>query len=159
MNKNELRNMTIGINDLLSEYLKLHDSLLKNQETLSSFMHSILKLLRISIMENPLKDSSENEYPDSLAETGLLLSKFNLKHKELIALSNNRDDLAIEKYYDYLLVYYEALIESVRLLHVRQGMRLARYNGEKLSWSEYQSVDKNYKTNILSVGINWDVFE
>lgn len=148
MNKNEGRNLTIGINDLLSEYIQLHDLLLRNQETLSSFLNSVFKLVRTFIMENSLKDRSEKQYPDSYSKTGLLLSKFNSKHLELKAISNIHDDQDLGKYYDSLLEYFEALLETVRILHVRQGMRLARYNGEKISWSEYQTIEKNYKSNI-----------
>ena len=148
MNKNELRTMTIGINNLLSEYIQLHDSLLKNQETLSSLMNSIFKLFRLSIMENPLKNSLENDYQDSYSATELLLSKFDVKHQELKTLSRKSDDQGLVNYYDCLLGYFNALHETVRILHVRQGMRLVIQKGEKLSWSEYKSVEKNYKTNI-----------
>ena len=133
MNKEILRTHTVDVHNLLTEYIRIHDSLFKKQATLFSLIRNIFKPIN---------------FQESYVETEILLSRFISKKQELESLSNIHDDPKYGKYYDCLMDYYDTLIEAVKTLNQRQGILAGKSKGEKLSLPEYQAIEKEYKNAV-----------
>jgi len=127
--KTELQKLALGINELLSEYIFLHDTL---QRKSNSFL-SIFKPINF----NELHHKAEEIL-------------FKLKDR-LLEISKLKKDIKInseKQFVDCLLEYTQALITTVELYREMVNSLLSKSRGGKLSLRERMTNSKIYEESI-----------
>ncbi len=128
-----LKEQATEIHELLSIYIKVHDSIFKKSATFLSLFKRV-------------------DFDDIYNQTETLLSQFNQKRHELINLKSNFDDKTVPKeyrqYFQQLFTFFERLYETVALLKNRQYQLLLKSKGEKYSFKEYMEIENKYKKSV-----------
>lgn len=132
ISKKSLKEQATEIHELLSIYIKVHDSIFKKSATFISLFRKV---------------DFENIYN----QTEVLLSHFNQKKQELINLKDSFDETVPKKYRQYfqqLLTFFERLYDTIVLLKDRQYLLLLKSKGEKYSFKEYMQIENDYKKSV-----------
>jgi len=132
--KDELMQHAISVNALLTEYIEVHNELFKKQATFTSILKNLF-VKRINFTE-------------SHVDTGLLLSKFQAKQEELNSIPPHKFAEQYSDYFDCLKEYFKSLLEAVEILNKRQMMLADKSVGDKVTWSEYSTIEKEYKSAL-----------
>ena len=129
-NKEKLESIAFEINDLLTEYIAIHNKVLKEA---SSFL-SLFKRVNFQGLCDDIKT---------------ILLKFNSKQKELGEFKSSLyDDLTQSQkdFFNCLTEYIDALAETVDALYKKVNLCYQRsQNKIVLSFEELQGVDKHYQ--------------
>jgi len=132
-NKVKLQTIAFEINDLLTEYITIHNKILKKA---GSFL-SLFKRVNFQEFYDDTKD---------------ILLKFNLKQREVRELKISLYDCMTHSqrnFLDCLLRYVDTLIETINLLYIKVDLLYQRsQNKISLRFKELQSVDKHYQKCI-----------
>ncbi|MFA6250278.1 MAG: hypothetical protein WC686_02095 [Candidatus Shapirobacteria bacterium] len=134
---NQLRNEAWEVNDLLTQYVILHNHLLKSAGTFSSLFRKI-------------------DFQKLHDETVTLLEKFQEKTTELENLAKDNLGEKERQFFDCLLSYTRALTETVSLLSAMYYALNEKAKGNKLSLKDHLENDKKYQVSIknyLSYGV------
>jgi len=118
--KESLKEQATEIHELLSIYIKVHDSIFKKSATFLSLFKRV-------------------DFNDIYNQTENLLLLFNKKRNELINLKSNFDQSVPTEYRQYfqqLFSFFERLYETVVLLKDRQYQLLLKSKGEKYSFKD-----------------------
>ena len=130
MNMKELlKEQATEIHELLSIYIKVHDSIFKKSATFLSLFKRV-------------------DFNDIYNQTENLQLLFNKKRNELINLKSNFDESVPTEYRQYfqqVFTFFERLFETVVLLKDRQYQLLLKSKGEKYSFKEYMEIENKYK--------------
>ncbi len=130
--KELLKEQALEINELLSLYIKVHDSIFKKSATFRSLFKRV-------------------DFNDIYNQTENLLSHFNQKRQELVNIKSNFYETMSEEYRQYfqqLFTFFERLYETVVLLKDRQYQLLLKSKGEKYSFKEYMEIEDKYKKSV-----------
>lgn len=130
--KELLKEQAMEINELLSIYIKVHDSIFKKSATFLSLFKRV-------------------DFEDIYKQTENLLSLFNQKRQELVNLKSNFNETMPQEYRQYfkqLFTFFERLYETVALLKDRQYQLLLKSKGEKYSFKEYMKIEDKYKKSV-----------
>ena len=130
--KESLKEQATEIHELLSVYIKVHDSIFKKSATFLSLFRRV-------------------DFEDIYDQTENLLSLFNQKRQELINLRSNFDETVPKEYRQYfqqLFTFFERLYETVVLLKDRQYQLLLKSRGERYSFKEYMEIENKYKKSV-----------
>ncbi|TRZ53492.1 hypothetical protein D4R99_00725 [bacterium] len=125
----ELKREAWEVNDLLSEYVALHNHLLKSAGTFSSLFRKI-------------------DFGKLSEETSSLLEKFRNKGDELKVLAEGEVRDEGRQFTECLLSYTNALTETVGLLYVMYQALKGKASGNKLSFKEHLENNKKYQESI-----------
>ncbi len=133
MNNTEiLKKLSFEVNDLLTEYIQLHDKILKEGGT-------FLSLFKKVDFEKMLNDCYE------------ILKKFELKKEEIFSFKkengNYLNDIE-KKYLDQLISFFDKLLFTVNFLINKQQLLYKKSKKEKISWKEYNNAENQYKKSI-----------
>ena len=133
MNNTEiLKKLSFEVNDLLSEYIQLHDKILKKGGTFRS-------LFRKVDFEKMLNDCYE------------ILSKFEIKREEILSFKKQSgNDLKDneKKYLNQLMSFFDKLLLTINLLLNKQQLLYKKSKKEKIIWQEYNNAENQYKKSI-----------
>lgn len=126
---NILKEKAIAINNILSEYIQLHDLFIKSS-------NSILSIFR------PIN------FQKLSGETYLLFEKLRDERKNLDILKPETMNSQQKAFYDCLCSYTEALKETVYLLFIMLHALAEKAKGEKLNFKEHSENNAKYKNSI-----------
>lgn len=132
--KEELMRHAVSVNALLTEYIEIHNALFQKQATLASILRNLF-VKRINFTESHI-------------DTELLLSKFQAKQEELNSIPAHQFTGQYSAYLDCLKEYLNSLLEAVDILNRRQSMLSNKSAGDKVTWDEYSTVEKEYKSAV-----------
>jgi hypothetical protein len=140
MNKEILQATAFEINDLLNEYIMVHNQILKNAGSFLSFFRRV-------------------NFKELYADTEVILLKFNsISEKVALLKAELYDDLPQNQklFFDCLSDYIDALTRTVDALHTKVNLLYQRsQNKNSLSFKELQSADKDYQNcinNYMKIG-------
>ncbi len=140
MNKEILQATAFEINDLLTEYIMVHNQILKNAGSFLSLFRRV-------------------NFKELYADTEVILSKFNsISEKVALLKAELYDDLPQNQknYLDCLSDYIDALTSTVDALHTKVNLLYQRsQNKNSLSFKELQLSDKDYQNcinNYMKIG-------
>jgi len=118
------------VNDLLSEYVVLHNHLLKSAGTFSSLFRKI-------------------DFGSLTEQTQLLYDKFLQKDKEINEWSKQDFNEVGRKFVDYLCEYVNALTNTSKLLlQMYQYLKGRAEEGKKITFSQHMENDRKYQESI-----------
>ena len=129
IDSNVLKERAITINNILSEYIKLHDSFIKSSG-------SFLSIFR-RIDFNKLSGNASS-----------LFEKLKDEKKNLDILKTKTMNSKQKDFYDCLYSYTEALEETVRLLFIMLNALDQKVKGGKLNFKEHSENNAKYKDSI-----------
>jgi hypothetical protein len=130
--KESIKYQALEVSELLTEYIEIHDYILKNASTFISLFRRV-------------------DFDYIYNQTENVLLHFNKKKKELIDLKSYFDDSVPEEYRQYfqqLFMFFEKLYDTVALLRDRQYQLLLKSKGEKYSYKDFVKTENNYKKAI-----------
>lgn len=130
IDSNILKEKAITINNILSEYIKLHDSFIKSSGSLLSIFRRI-------------------DFQKLSGEAYLLFEKLRDERKNLDGFEPEMMNSQQKEFYDCLCSYTEALKETVYLLFVMLHSLDQKAKGEKLNFKEHSENNAKYKDSIL----------
>lgn len=129
MTTDQLKNEAWEVNDLLTEYVDLHNLLLKSAGTFSSLFRKV-------------------NFQELYDKTIALQDKFKNKYSELEDFAKSDFEEKDKQFVDCLLSYTKALTETVSLLSVMYNALNEKAKGNKLSFKEHMENDKKYQASI-----------
>lgn len=133
MNTTEiLKKHSFEVNDLLSEYIQLHNRILKKGGTFISLFKKV-------DFEKMLNDCHE------------ILKKFEIKREEILSFKKeNGDDLNDneKKYLNQLMSFFDKLLLTINFLVNKQQLLYKKSKKEKIGWKEYNNAESQYKKSI-----------
>lgn len=129
MDNNVLKEKAIKINNILSEYIQLHDSFIKSSSTFLSIFRPI-------------------NFQKLSGESYLLFEKLRDERKNLNILESETMNSQQKTFYNCLCSYTEALKETVYLLFVMLHALDQKAKGEKLNFKEHGENNAKYKDSI-----------
>ncbi|MEA3369528.1 MAG: hypothetical protein U9Q24_04175 [Candidatus Ratteibacteria bacterium] len=133
MNNTEiLKKLSFEVNDLLSEYIQLHDKILKKGGIFISLFKKV-------DFEKILNDCHE------------ILRKFEIKRKGMLSFKkengDNLDDNE-KKYLNQLISFFDKLLVTINFLLNKQQLLYKKSQKEKIGWEEYNNAENQYKKSI-----------
>lgn len=139
--KDELLQQAKDINQLLDEYIKIHNVRLKSAGSFGSLLKNIFLGQKVNFEE--IYKGLEN-----------LVSKFDKKQvelEELIEKYGKAFSEQEESYYKLLVNYFDALFNTVKSLSVlaKRQYETSRGDNTKLGLQEDLELEKSYKNSIL----------
>lgn len=129
IDSNILKEKAIKINNILSEYIQIHDSLIKSS-------NSILSIFR------PI------DFHRLSGESYLLFEKIRDERKNLNGLESETMNSQQKAFYNCLCSYAEALKKTVYLLFIMLHALAEKAKGEKLNFKEHSENNAKYKDSI-----------
>ena len=140
MNKEILHATAFEINDLLTEYIMVHNKILKKAGSFLSLFRRV-------------------NFKELYADTEIILSKFNsISEKVALLKTELYGDLPQNQkdFFDCLSDYVDALTSTVDALHTKVNLLHQRsQNKNSLSFKELQAADKDYQeciNNYMRIG-------
>ncbi len=124
-----LKERAIIINDILSEYVQLHDSFIKSSGSLLSIFRRI-------------------DFQKLSGDAYFLFEKLRDETKNLDSFEPETMNSQQKEFYDCLHSYTEALKETVYLLFVMFQALDQKAKGEKLNFKEHSENNTKYKDSI-----------
>ena len=127
-----IKDQAYQVNDLITSYILLHNSIIKNTSSLKSLF------LRVDF-EGPYMQSKE------------MLNRFKKKKDELYELQNRLDktiDKDKKKYLEQLICLAEKVTEAVQILVERQKVHYQKSLGDTRGWKDFARIQKEYKHAI-----------
>lgn len=129
MDITELKNEALVVNDLLTQYVELHNNFLKSAGTFSSLFRKV-------------------DFKKLAGDIYFLFEKFRDEKTKLEDIQNQEGEEEEKQFSKCLFQYTEALTETVHLLYVLAHALQEKAEGNKLSFSEHMENDKRYKESI-----------
>lgn len=118
------------VNDLLSEYVVLHNHLLKSAGTFSSLFRKV-------------------DFNSLTEQTQLLYDKFLQKDEEIKEWSKQDFNEVGREFVSYLCQYVDALTNTAKLLlQMYQYLRGRAEEGKKITFSAHMENDRKYQESI-----------
>jgi hypothetical protein len=118
------------VNDLLSEYVVLHNHLIKSAGTFSSLFKKV-------------------DFGSLTEQTQLLYDKFLQKDEEIKKWSKQDFNKAGREFVNYLCQYVDALTNTAKLLlQMYQYLRGRAEEGKKITFSAHMENDRKYQESI-----------
>ena len=127
-----IKDQAYQVNDLITSYILLHNSIIKNTSSLKSLF------LRVDF-EGPYMQSKE------------MLIRFKKKKDELYELQNRLDktiDKDKKKYLKQLICLAEKATKTVQILVERQKVHYQKSLGDTRGWKDFSRIQKEYKHAI-----------
>lgn len=129
MNSENLKQKAREVNNLLTEYIVLHNHFLKSTGTFSSLFRKV-------------------DFGKLSNDAHSLLEKFQSKEAELEESVKQDGGDKEKQFAECLLSYTKALTETVNLLDAMYLALNKKANGEKLSFKEHSDNNKKYQSAI-----------
>lgn len=129
MDSNILKEKAITINNILSEYIQIHDSFIKSSNSILSIFRRI-------------------DFQKLSGEAYLLFEKLRDKRKGLDIFKSETMNSQQKAFYNCLFSYTEALKETVYLLFIMLHALAEKAKGEKLNFKEHSENNAKYKDSI-----------
>lgn len=129
MDKTQLKDEALVVNDLLTQYVDLHNNFLKSAGTFSSLFRKV-------------------DFRKLAGDIYFLFEKFRDEKTKLEALQKQKGNEEEMQFAECLLRYTVALTETVHLLFTMAHALQEKAEGNKLSFSEHMENDKKYKESI-----------
>ena len=129
IDSNILKEKAIAINNILSEYIQLHDSFIKSSGSLLSIFHRI-------------------DFQKLSGDSYFLFEKLRDEKKNLDSFKPETMNRQQKEFYDCLCSYTEALKETVHLLFIMLHALDQKAKGEKLNFKEHSENNAKYKDSI-----------
>ncbi len=138
-NKEVLKDLTFDVNDLLSEYIAIHNDRLKRAGTLVSFLKNLFLDKKI-------------DFNQITNDTALLLGKFESKERKFTLVKNTfykRFDGQEKEFFECLTQYFDALYLTCKsLARVAEYQHLISQSSKNASWSKNKQLEENYQESI-----------
>jgi len=125
----ELKNEALVVNDLLTQYVELHNNFLKSAGTFSSLFRKV-------------------DFKKLAGDIYFLFEKFRDEKTKLDKLQSQAESEKEEQFTACLFLYTEALTETVHLLFIMAHALQEKAEGKRLSFQEHMGNDKKYKNSI-----------
>ncbi len=124
-----LKDKALTINNVLSEYIKIHDSFIKSTSSILSIFRPI-------------------DFQKLSGQSYLLFEKLRDERKSLDSLKSETMNSQQKEFYDCLCSYTEALKETVYLLFLMLHALEQKAKGEKLNFKEHSDNNTKYNASI-----------
>lgn len=129
-NNTALKNEAIRINNLQTEYIEIHNSIIKDAGSFSSFLKNLF---------------SPIDYEDMYDRTKILMERLDEEKHNLNDISLDRDLTPTQrKYLNQLSNFYMFLCKTVFLLKERQHKLFLKSTGKNFSFREFSEIEKEY---------------
>lgn len=138
--KEQIKNLAWDINDGLSEYIDIHDRIIKEAASFKSFLKNIFS--RPVPMSQLLKEAES-----LMPMWGIILKKISKFYDESYSLIDENE----KHYFDILYKYAKSLNQTVVVLVERQILLSERSRGGKnnsVNWKAYQEAENKYESTI-----------
>jgi hypothetical protein len=129
MNTIELKNEALVVNDLLTQYVELHNNFLKSAGTFSSLFKKV-------------------DFRKLAGDIYFLFEKFRDEKFKLDDLQKQNGNEKEKQFAKCLFLYTKSLTETVHLLFIMAHTLQEKAEGNKLSFQEHMENDKKYKNSI-----------
>ena len=129
MDKTQLKDEAFVVNDLLTQYVNLHNNFLKSAGTFSSLFRKV-------------------DFRKLAGDIYFLFEKFRDEKTKLEDLQKQEGSEKEKQFAECLFCYTEALTETVHLLFILAHALQEKAEGNKLSFREHMENDKRYKESI-----------
>jgi hypothetical protein len=138
--RNQIRNLSLLVNDGLTAYITIHDKIFNEAATLKSVLKNILGR---GVPMSQLLQEAESLIPiwNSITEN---IESF---HRDIYPLISNPE----KSYFDILKRYVVAVNETISLLIERQRLLYERSKGgwnNPVKWNAYQVAERKYQSSI-----------